>query len=50
MPETFLPIGLIITTLDLFLLAITLLTFSYRKIFIGSFKFEELDRNSRDFD
>ncbi len=47
MPKTFLPIGLLIIVLHFFLLVLTLLTFHYRKIFIGSFKFEELDKNSK---
>jgi FlaA1/EpsC-like NDP-sugar epimerase len=46
MPDTFLPIGLLIIVLNFLLLIQTLLTFYYRKVFIGSFKLEEMDNNS----
>ncbi|QXP53322.1 hypothetical protein H0I25_09935 [Cellulophaga sp. HaHa_2_95] len=43
--ENFLPMGLLIMALNFSLLTLTLLAFQYRKIIIGSFKFEELDTN-----
>ena len=46
MPETFIPIGIFLVLIHFLLLIVTLLTIIYRKEYIGSYDFEELNDNS----
>ncbi|WP_299534164.1 hypothetical protein [Ulvibacterium sp.] len=43
-PKTFLPIGVLILFLHLMLLGLTLLAFYYRKILIGNYRFDDINR------
>jgi protein-S-isoprenylcysteine O-methyltransferase Ste14 len=42
-PETFMPLGILILTLHFLLLALTLLAFKYRKELVGSYNFDEIN-------
>ncbi|MDM9631779.1 hypothetical protein [Robiginitalea aurantiaca] len=44
-PETFIPIGLLILSLHLLLVGFTFLSFYQRKVLIGSYEFEQIDKN-----
>lgn len=44
-PGTFMPIGILMFTLYLFLLLITLVTFRHRKELIGNYNFESMNQN-----
>tara|TARA_R110000796_G_scaffold88850_6_gene192028 strand:+ start:100715 stop:101194 length:480 start_codon:yes stop_codon:yes gene_type:complete len=46
MPETFIPVGIILVLAHFLLLTVTLLTIIYRKEYIGSYDFEELHDNT----
>lgn len=43
-PNSFIPMGILIFTLYLFLLALTLITFKYRKTLVGSYKFDDMNQ------
>jgi hypothetical protein len=44
-PETFMPIGLLILTLQLLLVGFTIFSFYQRKTLIGPYEFEQIDQN-----
>ncbi len=43
-PKTFIPIGVSILFLHLLLLGLTLLAFQYRKILVGNYQFDDINR------
>ena len=44
-PSTFLPVGLLIFSLQLILLGLTLLSFRYRKTMVGEYNFDNINEN-----
>ncbi len=42
-PETFMPLGILILTFHFLLLVLTLLVFKYRKEFVGTYNFDEIN-------
>jgi hypothetical protein len=44
-PETFMPMGLLILTLQLLLVGFTIFSFYQRKTLIGRYEFEQIDQN-----
>lgn len=44
-PSTFIPVGITIVSLHVLLVLLTVLTFSYRKILVGSYDFERINEN-----
>ena len=50
LPETFLPIGILILVLHILLLILTLFNFKYRMKLVGNYKFDELDRGLDSWD
>ena len=44
-PETFLPLGVFILALQLLLIALTLLTFMYRREMVGTYNFDNINEN-----
>jgi hypothetical protein len=44
-PDTFLPMGLIILSLQMLLLGLTLLSFAYRKSMVGEYNFDNINSN-----
>lgn len=44
-PETFIPLGLFILVLYIFLLGLTLLSFKYRRVMVGDYKFNDINRH-----
>jgi hypothetical protein len=42
-PETFMPLGILILTLHFLLLILTILAFKYRKELVGSYNFDEIN-------
>jgi hypothetical protein len=44
-PETFIPLGLLILFMQLLLTGLTVLSFYQRKSLVGSYEFEEIDKN-----
>ncbi|WP_281543205.1 hypothetical protein [Maribacter aestuarii] len=44
-PGTFLPLGILIFTLHLFLIGLTLLAFSYRKEVVGNYLFDDMNQH-----
>lgn len=44
-PETFLPVGILILGLQVFLVVLTLMSFWYRKALVGIYDFEQIDEN-----
>lgn len=44
-PETFIPVGLLMLTLHLLLVGLTIYSFYQRKALVGSYQFEQIDKN-----
>lgn len=44
-PDTFLPLGILIFTLHLLLIGLTLLAFSYRKEVVGNYLFDDMNQH-----
>lgn len=44
-PETFIPLGLLILSLQLLLVGLTTLSFYQRKTLVGPYEFEQIDKN-----
>lgn len=44
-PETFIPMGLLILSMQLLLTGLTVLSFYQRKSLVGPYEFEEIDKN-----
>jgi hypothetical protein len=44
-PETFIPLGYLILFLHVFLIALTILSFYQRKVLVGPYEFEQIDKN-----
>jgi hypothetical protein len=44
-PETFLPMGFMILALQVALVVLTVLSFYQRKVLVGSYEFEQIDKN-----
>ncbi|WP_430909388.1 hypothetical protein [Maribacter sp. 2-571] len=44
-PSTFIPIGLLVLTAYILIIALTLLAFQYRKVLVGNYNFDEINRH-----
>lgn len=45
MPETFIPVGTLILSLQILLLLLTLISFKYRKDLVGAYKFDNMNQH-----